>query len=471
MAEIALIAPSIPRAGRTLKETASICEVCQAQIPASYVADDAGHAHYTRECPTHGRFATDLGPYADFYTRMFELDERIKQRWPDKVTQEPIRTHPFMMRDRANLVMLEVTEKCNLTCPMCFAGSSPAGRHYTLDEIKARIDEVIALEGKGVSFQISGGEPTVRKDLDKIVKMCYDAGCGHVEVISNGIRIAKDANYAKQLKSWGVTSLYLQFDSTDDDHIEQLRGERLWWVRETALEHLADAGMPVVLAVAIMPGLNDNQVGPTMQVIARSRANIVAVNFQCATPFGGRFDIDAPRKLRLPDMFELMREQCGLEPSGFFPVGSGSPLCNAYGRVAFIDGQWRHALKDLTVDDFMDLMGDDPVDFVRALTVGLSESVPYMAKQVMKNPRLLKKVVPLVGNDPLGWLRGKKGPKQTTIYIKPFMDSSDFDIERIERCCYHNASPRGIVSFCAMNNLTRAEAVPESAFVPPVHSA
>ncbi|KPV49805.1 hypothetical protein SE17_30530, partial [Kouleothrix aurantiaca] len=80
MAEIALIAPSIPRAGRTLKETASICEVCQAQIPASYVADDAGHAHYTRECPTHGRFATDLGPYADFYTRMFELDERIKQR-------------------------------------------------------------------------------------------------------------------------------------------------------------------------------------------------------------------------------------------------------------------------------------------------------------------------------------------------------------------------------------------------------
>ncbi|KPV49140.1 hypothetical protein SE17_34300, partial [Kouleothrix aurantiaca] len=168
-------------------------------------------------------------------------------------------------------------------------------------------------------------------------------------------------------------------------------------------EHLADAGMPVVLAVAMMPGLNDNQVGPTMDVIARSRANIVAVNFQCATPFGGRFDIDAPRKLRLPDMFELMRQQCGLEPSGFFPVGSGSPLCNAYGRVAFIDGQWRHALKDLTVDDFMDLMGDDPVDFVRALTVGLSESVPYMAKQVMKNPRLLKKVVPLVGNDPLGW--------------------------------------------------------------------
>jgi uncharacterized radical SAM superfamily Fe-S cluster-containing enzyme len=471
MAEIALFAPSSVRPARTLKETASLCPVCHAQIPAAYVADDEGRAHYTRECPSHGRFATDLGPYGDFYARMFALDERIKRRWPAKLTQEPIKTAPFVMRDRANLVMLEITEKCNLTCPMCFAGSSPAGRHYSLEELQHRIDEVIALEGKGISFQLSGGEPTVRKDLDKIVKMCYDAGCGHVEVISNGIRIAKDPGYAKKLKEWGVTSLYLQFDSTDDAHIEQLRGERLWWVRAAALEALADAGMPVVLAVSIVPGLNDNQVGPTMEVIAKSRANIVAVNFQAATPFGGRFDVDAPRKLRLPDLLELMRAQCGLDPEGFFPVGSGSPLCNSYGRVAYKDGKWEHALKFLSTDDFLDIMGDDPVDFVRALTVGLSESVPYMAKQVMKNPRLLKKIAPLVGPDPLAWLRGKRGPKQTTIYIKPFMDASDIDIDRIERCCYHSASPRGVVSFCAMNNLHRQDAVPESAFVPPVRSA
>jgi uncharacterized radical SAM superfamily Fe-S cluster-containing enzyme len=354
---------------------------------------------------------------------------------------------------------------------MCFAGSSPAGRHYTLAELRQRIDEVIALEGRGISFQLSGGEPTVRKDLDKIVAMCYDAGCGHVEVVSNGIRIAKDPGYARQLKAWGVTSLYLQFDSTDDDQIERLRGERLWWAREAALEALAGAGLPVVLAVSIVPGLNDNQVGPTMDVIARSRANIVAVNFQAATPFGGRFEVEAPRKLRLPELLELMREQCGLDPDGFFPVGSGSPLCNAYGRVAYKHGRWEHALKFLSVDDFLEIMGDDPVDFVRALTMGLSESVPYMARQVMKNPRLLKKIAPLVGNDPLAWLRGRKGPKQTTIYIKPFMDASDIDVDRIERCCYHNASPRGIISFCALNNLHRGDTIPESAFVPPVRSA
>jgi len=469
LAEIALFDPSTSSfksiAGRTLKATESICTICNSRVPAAYVGTDDGAAYFSRTCPTHGAHETYLGPYADFYQRIFLLDEEIKRRWPNKLTQPPIQHpgSPFTMRDRANLVMLEVTEKCNLTCPMCFAGSSPAGRHYTLVELHNRINEVIEVEGKGVSFQISGGEPTVRKDLDKIIKMCYDAGCGHVEVISNGIRIAKDPKYAKELKSWGVTSLYLQFDSTNDDHIEQLRGERLWWVREKALEHLADAELPVVLAVAILPGLNDDQVPPTLDVIARSRANIVAVNFQCATPFGGRFDIAAPRKLRLPDMLDIMHKQAGLEPEGFWPVGSGSPLCNAYGRVAFRNGRWEHALKDFSVEDFLDLQGEDPVTFVRGLTVGLSECLPYMIKTVMKKPSLVRKLAPLVGDDPLAWLRGKR-EKQTTIYIKPFMDESDIDLDRVERCCYHNASPRGIMSFCAMNIIGRETPVAETAF-------
>jgi len=455
--EIRLFAASQPGAeARTLKDTRSVCPVCRQEVPAAYTATADGAAQFRRTCPTHGPLVTDLGPHAAFYARMFELDARMQQRYAYKQARAPLRTEPFVMRDRANLVMLEVTEKCNLTCPMCFAGSSPAGRHYSLEELTGRMREAIALEGKGVSVQISGGEPTVRKDLGQIVRMCYDAGVGHVEVISNGIRIAKHPEYAKEMKSWGVTSLYLQFDSTDDDDIEVLRGERLWWVREAALEALADADMPVVLAVPLYPGLNDDQVGPVMDVIARSRANIVAVNFQSATPFGGRFDLEAPRKLRLPDILQLFQEQIGLDPAGFFPVGSGSPLCNGYGRVVFKEGRWQHAMPNLSTDDFLDLSGHDPVDFVRALTMGLTEAVPYMTKQVLRHPRLLMKILPLVGNDPLSWLRSKRD-KQTTIYIKPFMDESDIDMDRIERCCYHNATPRGIMSFCALNTLVRSD--------------
>src|SRR2546430_3080485 len=45
--------------------------------------------------------------------------------------------------------------------------------------------------------------------------------------------------------------------------------------------------------------------------------------------------------------------------------------------------------------------------------------------------------------------------KTLTLFVKPFMDESDIDMSRIERCCFHNASPRGVMSFCALNAKVR----------------
>lgn len=461
MADIALVAPSKPLAGRTLKATESLCPACNTRIPASYVATNDGHAHFARACPSHGRFNTDLGPYAAFYEKQFRIDRLLKERF-DQVKNDPYleQNYPFPLRQRAGLVMLEITERCNLSCPMCFAGSGPEGRHYTLAEIRKRAEEVIATDGPGISVQLSGGEPTVRKDLDQIIRMCYEVGFGHVEVISNGVRIAKDPGYARQLKAWGATSVYLQFDSTRDDDIELLRGERLWWVREKALDHLAAARLPTVLAVSILPGLNEDQVGPIMEIVARTKAIICGVNFQSATPFGSRFDVQAPRKLRLPDILKLLEDQCGIPPEGVFPLGFGSPLCNAFARISYRDGRWRHTIPDLTLDDYLELLGEDPVDFVRSLAIGFDEAGPKLLKNVKGSMRLIAKLLPALGANPVKFLRNKS----TTLYIKPFMDSSDIDMDRIERCCFHSATPRGLMSFCAVNYVGR-ETIPIDADV------
>ncbi len=59
---------------------------------------------------------------------------------------------------------------------MCYAYSSPSERDYSLEEIELRLDQLIAVEGKGISLQISGGEPSVRKDLDNIAAMVKSKG-------------------------------------------------------------------------------------------------------------------------------------------------------------------------------------------------------------------------------------------------------------------------------------------------------
>lgn len=59
---------------------------------------------------------------------------------------------------------------------MCYAYSSPSERDYSLEEIETRLDQLINVEGKGISLQISGGEPSIRKDLEIIAAMVKRKG-------------------------------------------------------------------------------------------------------------------------------------------------------------------------------------------------------------------------------------------------------------------------------------------------------
>jgi uncharacterized radical SAM superfamily Fe-S cluster-containing enzyme len=76
----------------------------------------------------------------------------------------------------------------------------------------------------------------------------------------------------------------------------------------------------------------------------------------------------------------------------------------------------------------------------------------------------MKTLWPHIGTDPSFWT----SRKTLTLFVKPFMDESDIDMSRIERCCFHNASPRGVMSFCALNAKMRPAQphASESAFIP-----
>ena len=217
---------------------------------------------------------------------------------------------------------------------MCIRdSSSPSERDYSLEEIEKRLDQLIEVEGKGISLQISGGEPSVRKDLAEIAAMVKRKGFGHLEMVSNGIRLARESDFAEKLVKWGFTSVYLQFDSTRPEDIVKLRGEDLWDVRVKALAALERAKLPSTLAVALYDGLNSDQIQQIVDVAWQHPATVCAIAFQAATPFG-RFEVNGqqttPLKLRMPEILQLIEAQTGIPESLFFPVGEGSPLCNAF---------------------------------------------------------------------------------------------------------------------------------------------
>ncbi len=438
-----------------LKETRSICSECGDIVHAAYEVRAHEQVFFVRTCPTHGDVATDLGFHVDFYRRSFEVERVMLARYGDGGDVDLSRgLSPFPLRKPAGLVILEVTERCNLTCPMCYAYSSPSERDYSLEEIEKRLDQLIEVEGKGISLQISGGEPSVRKDLEQIAAMVKRKGFAQLEMVSNGIRLAREPDFAEKLVKWGFTSVYLQFDSTRPEDIVKLRGEDLWDVRVKAIAALERVKLPSTLAVALYDGLNSDQIQQIIHFAWQHPGTVCAVAFQAATPFG-RFEINgkgedappAPRKLLMPEILSLIEEQTGISQNLFFPVGEGSPLCNAFTLLKYTKDGYQPIAPNFTLAEFLSVMGPRPNMTLRMLTRGRAAILPQIVTNIGGSLKLIKTLWPHIGTDPSFWTNHKT----LTLFVKPFMDESDIDMSRIERCCFHNASPRGVMSFCALN--------------------
>ena len=452
-----------------LKQTRSICSTCGEIIPAAYESREHNRVFFTRTCSMHGTFATDLGDNAAFYRKSFQVERIMLERYGDGGNTDLSKgLSPFPLRKPAGLVILEVTERCNLTCPMCYAFSSPSERDYSLEEIESRLDQLIDVEGKGISLQISGGEPSVRKDLDIIAAMVKRKGFAQLEMVSNGIRLAREPDFAEKLVKWGFTSVYLQFDSMRPQDIITLRGEDLWSVREKAIAALERVKLPSTLAVSLYDGLNTDQIQQIIHFAWLHPDTVCAIAFQAATPFG-RFEVSrnntshngneglavvdqpAPRKLRMPEILTLIEEQSGVPQNLFFPVGEGSPLCNAFTLLKYTKEGYKPIAPNFTLEEFMEIAGPNPNMTLRMLTRGRAAILPQIVTNIGGSIKLMKTLWPHIGSDPSFWT----SRKTLTLFVKPFMDQSDIDMSRIERCCFHNGSPRGVMSFCALNAIVR----------------
>jgi len=445
-----------------LKLTRSICSVCGEIVPATYEVRDNEQVFFSRTCPARGVTDADLGYHAAYYRKSFAVEKIMIERYGDGGNTDISKgLSPFPLRKPAGLAILEVTERCNLTCPMCYAYSSPSERDYSLAEIETRLDQLIAVEGKGISLQISGGEPSVRKDLDEIAAMVKRKGFGQLEMVSNGIRLAREPEFAEKLVEWGFTSVYLQFDSTRPEDIFKLRGENLWDVRVKAIAAIERVKLPSTLAVALYDGLNSDQIQQIIHFAWEHPATACAIAFQAATPFG-RFEVNkdgvaangnghvdqqpAPRKLRMPEILKLIEEQTGISEDLFFPVGEGSPLCNAFSLLKYTKYGYKPIAPNFTLKEFMDVMGPRPNMTLRMLTRGRAAVLPQIISNIGGSLKLIKTLWPHIGTDPSFWT----SCKTLTHFVKPFMDESDIDMSGTCARSIGLVSHRPICNICTV---------------------
>ena len=180
------------------------------------------------------------------------------------------------------LALIEINEHCNLTCPVCFADSSPArSKHLPLATIERMLDALVASEGEPDLVQISGGEPTLHPEFFEILDAARARPIRHVMINTNGLRIAREPDFVARLAEHkrGL-EVYLQFDSLERDALMNLRGADLRRVRQEALENLERHGISTTLVVTVKRGVNDDEIGEivrhALRMALRARRHVPA---------------------------------------------------------------------------------------------------------------------------------------------------------------------------------------------------
>jgi uncharacterized radical SAM superfamily Fe-S cluster-containing enzyme len=305
----------------------SICAECLARVEAKILIQDE-RVYLEKWCLEHGRarvLLADDAPYyrkcREVYIKPPELPKRFNtpQRWGCPYDCGLCPEH----MQHSCLTLIEITDHCNLRCPICYADSGPHRPGFRdLAVVERMLDSVVANEGEPDVVQISGGEPTLHPDFFAILDAAKRRPIRHLMVNTNGLRIAQEPDFAARLADYQPGfELYLQFDSLRDEVHKDLRGARLHDIRLRALEQLNRHDISTTLVVTVKKGLNDHELGDIIE-FALQQPCVRGVTFQPIQAAGRLENYDPARdRLTLSEVRRRILEQAPLfQPDDLIPV-------------------------------------------------------------------------------------------------------------------------------------------------------
>ena len=440
--------------------TISLCNECHKQISAKIIFQDNA-VFMTKTCKEHGFQKVLIATDVEYYKQIRNYNKASE--YPKKPHTN---THYGCPLDcgicpdheqHSCLTLIEVTDRCNLTCPTCYASSSPThGRHRTLEEIEGMLDAVVKSEGEPDVVQISGGEPTIHPQFFEILDAAKKRPIKHLMVNTNGIKIAQDRAFVERLASYMPDfEIYLQFDSFKPEALKKLRGGDLMAIRKKALEHLNEFNLSTTLVVTLQKGLNDDEVGEIIDFALKQKC-VRGVTFQ-PTSVSGRLEHFDPAIHR---MTNTEVRKLILEQSPVFNSADLIPVpCNPDALVMAYALKYNDQVQPLTrMIDPEILLNNSKNTIVYEQDERLHQYVMSMFSTGISTDRVKEQVNQLLCCLPNVVAPDLSYDNLFRIIIMNFMDAYDFDVRAIKKSCVHIVHADGrIIPFETMNLFYRDE--------------
>lgn len=436
---------------RSLRRVRSLCPVCLRPVEAAYRADLPGNVRLVKKCPEHGEFQALVWPSIPGLPDFSAWKNTPRPLRPSSAGRPGDRGCPLdcgLCPEHASqtcCALLEVTGRCDLGCPVCYASATAAGQGADPD-LATRADMLEALKKQGAlaNVQLSGGEPTLRDDLPEIIGLIRARGFPFVQLNTNGLRLAREEGYAARLKAAGLDVVYLQMDGLRQSTSLALRGGDWRAEKQAAARHCVEAGLPLVLVATVARGVNDDELGDLLRAALALGPCARGLHIQPLAAFGRNpwSAGEAPR-LTLPELMAALEKQSGglVRAGDFHPPTSEHALCSFSALYSRPDNGGLELLPTAPACCGADSRPEAhrARDFVARHWGGPGRLEPEGAGAFEQ----------YIAESGLQW--------RFTVSGMAFQDVYALDLDRVRRCHIHIVTQSGgLVPFCAYN-LTSAD--------------
>ncbi|MBR4110436.1 MAG: radical SAM protein [Clostridia bacterium] len=421
--------------------TNSLCNECMKVIPAKIVFKD-NKVYILKFCPEHGEQLELIEHDVEYYKhkRDFDKSGTISKTQTEIKNGCPYDCGLCPNHDQHSCInLIEITNRCNMCCNTCYANSSK-GEDLEMSLIEKMMDFAVDAEGgRAEIVQISGGEPTLHKDIINIIKMAREK-FQYVMLNTNGIRIAEDESFVKELSQFvGKFEIYLQFDSFEDKTYNTIRGRNLKEIKQKAIDNLIKYNIPITLVMTVERDINDNEIGKVISYGLETKG-VRGINIQPVAYFGRKIgNVDRKNRVTMTDVIQKIEEQtkkmlikedflplpCNVEKvsltylyktkEGFIPITRANSIKN---YLPYINNTFTFKIEDALTNGKDILFGGccNPLKFLKDF----------------------KKFVP---NDFMSWPMDKRSEyvSENTfrITITSFIDKYNFDMKSMQKECVH----------------------------------
>ena len=290
---------------------------------------------------------------------------------------------------------ISVTDRCNFRCVYCMPAEGlawlPKQDILSYEEITEVARQLAPLGLR--RLRITGGEPTIRPDLPKLIAMLKAVdGIEDIALSTNG---AKLPAMARDLKAAGLDRVNISADSLRQERIIAIARRDLKFDPVAAFEAAIEAGLqPVKVNVVVMRGLNDDEVEDFARLTLRLP---IHVRFIELMPVGEMAHLTDAHVVPSDEVLARVARIAPLEPASGPARGNGPAkyyrLASAAGSIGVITPMTHTYCGDcnrvrLTADGRLRtcLYGDHEVNLREPLRAGLGLK-PFFVQALAEKPK------------------------------------------------------------------------------------